>query len=187
MPRITITPTPIEVPMRRLLLATSLLVASHAFAQVGATDTITVSETPFNAQSPVGDGVPMGSTVAAPVAAAPAAAQAAPALDMGLGKVFDEADLNKDGFVTREEFIAKAERHFGMADTNKDNRVSREELAAQQNSILRNVINTNNIGSKIQGFINGVQTAPAANIQAPVSPTVTSPAAPTAPVMQRSY
>jgi len=169
--------------MRRLLLATSLLVASHAFAQIGATDPITVSETPFNAQSPVGDGV----SVASPVAAAPVAAQAAPALDMGLGKVFDEADINKDGFVTREEFIAKAERHFGMADTNKDNRVSREELAAQQNSILRNVINTNNIGSKIQGFINGVQTAPASNIQAPVSPTVTSPAAPTAPVMQRSY
>ena len=145
-----------------LLLASLLLAASPALAQIGATDTIAVSDTPFNAQSPVGDGVPVAQPAAAPAITPQAAPQTAPALDMGLGKVFNEADLNKDGFVSREEFVAKAELHFGMADANKDNRVSREELAAQQNSILRNVINTNNIGSKIQGFINGVQAQPGA-------------------------
>ena len=39
----------------------------------------------------------------------------------------DGADTNKDGKVTRNEFIARAEKHFGELDKNNDGALSPEE------------------------------------------------------------
>lgn len=43
------------------------------------------------------------------------------------GRMFDMADLNKDGRVSLQEAQDSAVRHFDMADTNKDGRITREE------------------------------------------------------------
>lgn len=47
----------------------------------------------------------------------------------GAGR-FERADADKDGKVTRAEFLAKAAPWFKRADTNGDGKVTREELAA---------------------------------------------------------
>jgi hypothetical protein len=39
----------------------------------------------------------------------------------------DGADTNKDGKVTRKEFIVRAEKHFNELDENKDGALSKEE------------------------------------------------------------
>ncbi len=41
------------------------------------------------------------------------------------------ADTNKDGAITRDEFLAAHGKHFDMTDTNKDGRISPEERKAQ--------------------------------------------------------
>lgn len=113
----------------------------------------------------------------------------------GLAKVFDEADTNRDNVVTKEEFLAKAERHFGMADTNKDGKITREEMQAQQNAVMQQMQQNlfgkgNNWQGKINEFLgsgaapanptmNAVPTTPV--ITSPSAPVVTPPAAPTAP------
>lgn len=107
--------------------------------------TTTISTSPNAIATPTvsAPAAPATPTITAPVAprvASPAAALPAPAAQAastGLSKVFDEADTNHDGVVTREEFLAKAERHFGMADTNKDNKITREEMQAQQNLMMQ--------------------------------------------------
>ena len=43
------------------------------------------------------------------------------------GRMFEMADLNKDGRVSLQEAQDSAVRHFDMADTNKDGRITREE------------------------------------------------------------
>src|SRR5690606_39199951 len=96
-------------------------------AQGVTTEPVTVSEPPFNAQHPQGDVVPVP----------PNAPPPPPAASLGLGKVFDEADTNHDNIVTKAEFLAKAERHFGMADENKDGQITREEMQAQQQAVLQ--------------------------------------------------
>jgi EF hand len=40
------------------------------------------------------------------------------------------ADANKDGAVTRDEFLAAQGRHFAMMDANKDGTVTAEERKA---------------------------------------------------------
>lgn len=108
----------------------------------------------------------------------------------GLGKVFDEADTNRDNVVTKAEFMAKAERHFGMADTNKDGKITREEMQAQQAAFTQQM-QQNILGGNWQGKLNqflGNGAAPTTNaapttpvITAPSAPVVTPPAAPTQP------
>ncbi len=45
-----------------------------------------------------------------------------------MGEVrFKEADANNDGFIDRNEFIAKAEKKFGQMDTDGDGRLTMEE------------------------------------------------------------
>lgn len=41
------------------------------------------------------------------------------------------ADTNKDGVITRDEFMAAHGKHFEMTDTNKDGKISPEERKAQ--------------------------------------------------------
>lgn len=168
------------------LLATFL--CSTAFAQIGTTDSISSStlSQPFKPQSAVGGGVPV--TAQMPVAPAPAinpttivpaVQQAAPAAaGFGLNKAFDEADANRDGEVTRAEFLALAERHFGMADTNKDGKITRAEMQAQQNQMMQRMLKNGNWQQKLEGFIGG--GAPAVNL-APTAPSVVRPAAPVVP------
>lgn len=43
------------------------------------------------------------------------------------GRMFEMADLNKDGRVSLQEAQDSAVRHFDMADANKDGRITREE------------------------------------------------------------
>ena len=153
------------------------LLSSAALAQGITTDPVTTSISPFQSQNPVGDGVPLAPQVAP--AAAPAAA---PTLGMGLGKVFDEADTNRDNVVTKEEFLAKAERHFGMADSNKDGKITREEMQAQQAAFSRQMQENlfgkgNSLQGKINEFLGGGATVPA-NL-APTAPVVISPTVPT--------
>lgn len=118
--------------------------------------------------------------------------QAAPAAtSFGLAKVFDEADTNRDGVVTKAEFLAKAERHFGMADTNKDGKITREEMQAQQASFTqqmqKSILGNGNWQGKLNDFLgsgaapttNAVPTTPV--ITSPSVPVITPPAAPTAP------
>lgn len=118
--------------------------------------------------------------------------QAAPAATgFGLSKVFDEADTNRDNVVTKAEFLAKAERHFGMADTNKDGKITREEMQAQQTAFTqqmqKNLLGNGNWQGKLNDFLGGgvaptnqaVPTTPV--ITAPSVPVVTPPSAPTAP------
>ncbi|EQB30465.1 EF-hand domain-containing protein [Sphingobium ummariense] len=52
--------------------------------------------------------------------AVPAAAQ----LGKGREPWFDKADTNRDGIVTRDEFLAYRDRNFGEMDRNKDGVVS---------------------------------------------------------------
>ena len=116
-------------------------------------------------------------------------AHVAPAAGFGLGKVFNEADTNRDNVVTREEFLAKAERHFGMADANKDGQITREEMQAQQNAVMQQMQQNlfgkgNGWQGKLNEFMSGAGTTPQA---APTTPVVTSPSVPvvnppTAPV-----
>jgi hypothetical protein len=40
------------------------------------------------------------------------------------------ADANKDGAVTRDEFLTAQSRHFGMMDANQDGTVTAEERRA---------------------------------------------------------
>lgn len=47
-----------------------------------------------------------------------------------LDQHFQEADLNKDGKISREEAQQEAMRRFDEVDTNKDNLLTREELQA---------------------------------------------------------
>lgn len=126
--------------------------------------------------------------------AAGQAVQAAPAAtSFGLGKVFDEADTNRDNVVTKEEFMAKAERHFGMADTNKDGKITREEMQTQQNAVMQQMQQNlfgkgNGWQGKINDFMNNSGITPQA---APTTPVVISPSAPvvnppTAPVTPSS-
>jgi hypothetical protein len=148
------------------LLAATLL-ASTAFAQIGATDPVQTNSLPFNAQSPHGDGVP--------ITAQQAAAAANKGASTGLAKVFDEADTNRDNVVTKAEFMAKAERHFGMADTNKDGKITREEMQAQQNQIMQQMQQNllgGNWQNKVNQFLGGTSgSAPAGGPTAPTAPT----------------
>lgn len=117
------------------------------------------------------------------LAASPVVAQTAPAaptMGFGLGKVFDEADTNRDNVVTKEEFLAKAERHFGMADSNKDGKITRQEMEAQQAAFSRqmqqNLFGSGGWQGKVNEFLGN--TAPATTNAAPTAPVVISPTAP---------
>ena len=100
----------------------------------------------------------------------------------GLNKVFDEADTNHDGYVTKQEFEALADKHFAIADTNHDGKVSREEMQAQQAAIMQNM-QQHMLGGNWQQKLNQFMGTPAAS-SGPVAPTV---AAPVAPVMQTTH
>jgi Ca2+-binding EF-hand superfamily protein len=47
------------------------------------------------------------------------------------GKIFDSADTNGDGVITREEFHAARERLFGRLDRNGDGFVDKEDLSGR--------------------------------------------------------
>ena len=55
-------------------------------------------------------------------------------------KLFEKADVNNDGFVNRDEFLAQAELRYGTLDKNNDGRVSRDE-------VRRKELDTNNDGT----------------------------------------
>lgn len=62
--------------------------------------------------------------------AAPAMAEAPK--HKGKGDIFAYHDTNKDGVITKDEFLAKAEERFGMLDTNGDGQVTKEEHDAKK-------------------------------------------------------
>lgn len=43
---------------------------------------------------------------------------------------FRKVDGNKDGYVSRDEFIKRAERRFDKTDSNRDGKLSRDESRA---------------------------------------------------------
>lgn len=139
--------------------APSAPVASPPAAQ-GAISSSTLSPPPFGAQKPYGDGV-----APAPAATPPMPTAAPGGGILGVSKAFDEADTNRDGAVTREEFIAKADRHFGIADTNKDGKITRDEMNAQEQKMMQQVqqkIFKGDWGSKLNQFMGGgAKAAPA--------------------------
>lgn len=154
----------------------------------------TLEPHPFNPQKPMGDGVAItpgtASTIVAPtppkapIMGATAQPPAPPAGGApSMSKAFDEADTNRDGVVTREEFIAKAERHFGMADTDKDGKITRAEMQTQEQKMMQQMRQRLLGGiDKFMGSPTPANAAPAAGSvmipSVPAAPMVTSPAAP---------
>ena len=51
------------------------------------------------------------------------------------GRMFETADLNKDGRVSLQEAQDSAVRHFDMADANKDGRITREERVQRHKQV----------------------------------------------------
>ena len=50
--------------------------------------------------------------------------------DKMMEHMFNKADLNKDGVISKEEAMKVAEEHFDKIDTNHDGKITREEQAA---------------------------------------------------------
>lgn len=48
------------------------------------------------------------------------------------GRMFEETDTNKDGFVTKDEWRAKGDKMFAQQDTNGDGKISKEEREAKR-------------------------------------------------------
>jgi hypothetical protein len=44
--------------------------------------------------------------------------------------MFDDTDTNKDGAISKEEWLAKGDKMFSEIDTNKDGKVSQDEMKA---------------------------------------------------------
>lgn len=108
--------------------------------------------------------------------ATPALAQSGGGVDLGMNKLFNEADSNRDGAVTEAEFLAKAKQQFAAGDANKDGKITREEAQAQQQQMLNRFLNKGNLNQKINQFLGGGEP-----VAAPVAPVVSSPTAPAAP------
>lgn len=111
--------------------------------------------------------------------ASPAFAQTNSGIDLGMNKLFNEADTNKDGVVTKAEFLAKAEQQFNAGDSNKDGKITQAEAQAQQQQMLNKFLHKGSLNDKLNQFLGG-----GAPVAAPVAPVVSSPTAPTAPTMQ---
>lgn len=47
-------------------------------------------------------------------------------------KMFESADTNTDGFVTKEEFIAASEKRFAEMDTDGDGKIAKTEVEARR-------------------------------------------------------
>lgn len=192
--------------MRLSLLAftAASLMAGSTLAQMSSPEPIN-SRPLQSAQAPMGGTMPMQ---AAPMGQQPGMQQPgmqngqppAPPTGgggMGLGKVFEEADTNHDNVVTREEFLAKAERHFGMADTNKDGKITREEMQSQQTAMMqqmqKNLMGGGNWQEKMSQFMNGGQQPqpqgqPPQSGMAPTAPgmpPINHPSAPMPPSTQQ--
>lgn len=45
----------------------------------------------------------------------------------GPGHMFEKADTNKDGVVTKEEFRAQSDKFFAKLDTNGDGKITKQE------------------------------------------------------------
>src|SRR5689334_1259476 len=50
---------------------------------------------------------------------------------------FEELDANKDGTVTKDEFLKGHAAHFDQADTNKDGKLTQEERAAAHEARMK--------------------------------------------------
>jgi hypothetical protein len=111
--------------------------------------------------------------------ATPALAQQGGGIDLGVNKLFTEADTNNDGVVTRAEFLAKAEQQFNAGDSNHDGKITREEAQTQQQQMLNRFLNKGNLNEKLNQFLGGGEP-----VAAPVAPVVSSPSAPTKPTAQ---
>lgn len=46
------------------------------------------------------------------------------------GHMFKETDKNDDGFISKEEWIAKGDKMFAEIDTNKDGKLAHDEMKA---------------------------------------------------------
>ncbi len=57
-----------------------------------------------------------------------ALAEASPGRDHAKGHRFEQADKNKDGFLTKDEVGERRWARISVADANRDNKVSRAEL-----------------------------------------------------------
>ena len=72
---------------------------------------------------------PAMAQTAAPAQAVAPVNSAAPHTHEG---VFEKADANHDGIVTKEEFLASEGQYFDSVDTNHDGKLSKEEIQAQR-------------------------------------------------------
>lgn len=111
--------------------------------------------------------------------ATPAFAQQGGGIDLGMNKLFNEADTNRDGVVTKAEFLAQAEQQFAKGDANHDGKITREEAQAQQQQMLNKFLNKGSLNDKLNQFLGGGEP-----VAAPVAPVVSSPTAPTSPTMR---
>ena len=48
------------------------------------------------------------------------------------GGMLAKLDTNKDGFISKDEFLASASKHFDMMDINHDGKISKDEIAAKK-------------------------------------------------------
>jgi Ca2+-binding EF-hand superfamily protein len=50
-------------------------------------------------------------------------------------KMFEKMDSNSDGFVSKDEYLAKTEKRFEAMDTNKDGKISKDEFKAHHEAM----------------------------------------------------
>lgn len=73
----------------------------------------------------------------------------------GHGMMLRMADTNKDGAITRDEFIAAQLKHFDMMDANKDGTVTPEERKAAMGK-MRGMMG----GKRMRGALGGAEGMP---------------------------
>ena len=75
----------------------------------------------------------LAAETAAPAAVSPMAAVAPVKTPVKEHRgVFEQADADNDGIVTKEEFLAAEEKYFGSVDKNGDGKLTKDEIQAQR-------------------------------------------------------
>lgn len=120
--------------MKKLLLvATSALVAFSIPAIAAETaKEVTKEAVKETAKETAEETAPAAKTEEAPAAKETTKAPVKKELDPRRGNSIESADVNGDGIITKEEFLANSEKFFIELDGNKDGKVTKTEVDAKK-------------------------------------------------------